>query len=85
MKRKRAPNNNNLMMSSDKITIATQTDEDNNRGLGRSAIRPDPRNPIYPLSNTIDMPQYRKNLNQVFGEEFLAKNSCLRILLTIPR
>ena len=60
-------------MSSDKITIETQTDEDNNSGLGRSAIRPDPRKPIYPLSNTIDMPHYRKNLNQVFGEEFLAE------------
>ena len=44
-------------MNSDKITIATQTDEDNNKGLGRAAIRPDPLNPIYPLSNAADMPQ----------------------------
>ena len=60
-------------MSSDKITIATQTESNNNKGLGRSVIRPDPENPIYPLANSTDMPQYRKNLIQVFGEEFVAE------------
>ena len=60
-------------MSSEKITIATQNESNNNKGLGRSVIRPDPENPIYPLANSTDMPQYRKNLNQVFGEEFVAE------------
>ena len=54
-------------------TIATQTDEVSNKGLGRSALRPNPDDPIFPLSNTVDMPQYRKNLCQVFGENFLAE------------
>ena len=71
IKRKRAPNK--TKMNSNKVTIATQTDNENNKGLGRSVIIPDPQNPIYPLSNCTDMPQYRKNLNQVFGEEFVAE------------
>ena len=53
--------------------MATQTDKTTNKGLGRSAPRTDPANPIFPLSNTVDMPQYRKNLCRVFGEEFLAE------------
>ena len=63
-------------MSADKIntqTIATQTEDISNKGRGRSPIRPDPSNPIFPLSNATDMPKYRKNLAQVFGEEFLAE------------
>ena len=60
-------------MNNDKISIATQTEDNTNKGLGRAAIRPDPQNPIYPLANTANMPQYRKNLSQVFGEEFVAK------------
>ena len=60
-------------MNNDKITIATQTEDNNNKGLGRTVIRPDPQNPIYPLANSTDMPQYRKNLSQVFGEEFVAE------------
>ena len=58
-KRKRAPNKQNNIMNSNKNTIATQTDEDANKKLGRSALRPDPSDP---LSNTIDIQQYRKNL-----------------------
>ena len=73
IKRKRAPNKLNSKMNPSRNTIATQTDETKNRGLGRSALRPYPANPIFPLSNTVDMPQYRKNLCQVFGEEFLAE------------
>ena len=68
-KRQRAPNK----MNNNKTTIGTQTDENTNKGLGRAAIRPDPQNPIYPLANTANMPQYRKNLSQVFGEEFVAE------------
>ena len=60
-------------MNNEKITIATQTEDNTNKGLGRSAIRPDPLNPIYPLSNSATMPQYRKNLSQVFGEEFVTE------------
>ena len=71
-KRKRAPNKK-IKMNNDKITIANQTEDNNNKGLGRTVIRPDPQNPIYPLADSTDMPQYRKNLSQVFGEEFVAE------------
>ena len=54
------------------ITIVTQTEE-TNKGLVRAAQRPKPSNPIYALSNSRDMLQYKKNLCQVFGEEFLAQ------------
>ena len=54
-------------------TIATQTEDSSNKGRGRSPIRPDASNPIFPLSNATNMPQYRKNLAQVFGEGFVAK------------
>ena len=60
-------------MNNNKTTIETQTDENTNKGLGRAAIRPDPQNPIYPLAKTANMPQYRKNLSQVFGEELVAE------------
>ena len=60
-------------MNNNKTTIGTQTDENTNKGLGRAAIRPDPQNPIYHLANTANMPQYRKNLSQVLGEEFVAE------------
>ena len=70
---KRAPNKHTDKMNTNKNTIATQTEDDTNKGLGRSASRPNPSDPIYPLSNATDMPQYRKNLCQVFGEEFLAE------------
>ena len=56
-------------------TIATQTEETSRKGRGRSPIRLDPTNPIFPLSNATDMPQYRKNLAQVFGVEFVADAS----------
>ena len=60
-------------MNNEKITIATQTEDNTNKGLGWSAIRPEPLNRIYPLSNTANMPQYRKNFSQVFEEEFVAE------------
>ena len=60
-------------MNNNKTTIGTQTDEKPHKGLRRAAIRPDPQNPIYPLANTANMPQYRKNLSQVFGEEFVTE------------
>ena len=41
-------------MNSNKNTIATQTDEDTKKKLDRSALRPDPSDP---LDNTINMPQ----------------------------
>ena len=40
IKRKRAPNNKNNKMNNEKITIATQTEDNTNKGLGRSTIRP---------------------------------------------
>ena len=74
--RKRAPNKSKSKMAANKSntqTIAAQTEDSSNKGQGRSPIRPDPSNPIFPLSNATNMPQNRKNLAQVFGEEFVAK------------
>ena len=75
-KRKRAPNRPKDKVAVNKNnmqTIATQKENSSNKGSGRSPIRPDPNNPIFPLSNTRDKPKYRKNLAQVFGEVFLAE------------
>ena len=55
-----------------KQTVATQTDEETNKGQGRAALRPNPSDPNYPLSNSKDIPQCKKIICQVFGEEFLA-------------
>ena len=60
-------------MNPNQNTIATQTDDEINKDLGRSALTPNPTDPIYPLSTAVDMPQYRKNLCQFFGDEFLAE------------
>ena len=73
IKRKRAPNKKNIKMNNHNTTIATKTADNKNKRLVQSAIRPDPLNPIYHLSNTANMPQYSKNLSQVFGEEFIAE------------
>ena len=72
IKRKRAPIKLNSKMDPSQDTIVTQTDETTNKGIGRSALTPDPADSIFPLSKAVDMPQYRKNLCQVLGEEFLA-------------
>ena len=73
VKRKLAPNKKNNKMNNKKVTMATQTEDNTNKGLVRSAKRADPLNPIFPRSNSANMPQYRKNLSQVFGEEFVAE------------
>ena len=62
-----------MSANNNKQTIATQTEDSSNKGRERSPLRPDPSNPIFPLSNEKDMPQYRANLAQVFGEEFVAE------------
>ena len=41
--------------------------------MGRTPFRSDPEISIYPLGNQANMREYRKNLAQVFGEEFLAE------------
>ena len=46
-KRKRAPCKLNKKMNPTRNTIGTQTDGDNNKGLGRSALRWNPIDPIY--------------------------------------
>ena len=61
-------NNSNTFTSS-----STQTDGTSNKGIGRTPLRSDPEISIYPLGNQANMPEYRKNLAQVFGEEFLAE------------
>ena len=75
-KRKRAPNKPKSKMSANKCstqTIATQTEDSSNKGRGRSPIRSDPSNHIFPLRNANNVSQYRKNLAQVFGEDFVAE------------
>ena len=52
-----------------KTAIATQTEDETNR----ASLSPEPSILIYPLSNSRDMPQHRKNLCEVFGEEFLVE------------
>ena len=52
---------------------STQTDETSNKGRGRTPLRSDPEISIYTLGNQANMPEYRKNLAQVFREEFLAE------------
>ena len=54
-------------------STSTQTEGTSNKGLGRAPPRDDPNITIYPLGKETNMPQYRKNLCQVFGEEFLAE------------
>ena len=56
------------------VTISTQTDNNANIGKGREPIQPDLHAQIFPLSsNSERMPNYRKQLARVFGEEFLAE------------
>ena len=50
---------------------STQTERTWNKGKGRNPLVSDPNISIYPLGNEPNMPEYRKNLNQVFREEFL--------------
>ena len=52
---------------------STQTEGTSNKGMGRTPFKSDPNFSIYPLGNQANMPEYRKNLSQVFGEEFLAE------------
>ena len=56
------------------VTISTQTEEIDNTGKGRDPVQPELHPQIFPLSNNKEsMPDYRKHLAQVFGEEFLAE------------
>ena len=52
---------------------STQTEGTSNKRLGRAPLRDFPNITIYPLGKETNMPQYSKNLCQVFGEEFLAE------------
>ena len=52
---------------------STLTEGTSNKGMGRTPLRSDPNISIYPLGNQANMPEYRKHLSQVFGEEFLAE------------
>ena len=54
-------------------STSTQTEGTSNKGLGRAPMRDDPKITIYPLGKETDMPHYRKNICQVFGEEFRAE------------
>ena len=56
------------------VTISTQTEENDNLGKGRDSIQSNLQPQIFPLSNNPErLPDYRKHLAKVFGEEFLAE------------
>ena len=56
------------------VTIGKQTEDANNYGKGREPVQPDLHAQIFPLSSNYErMPNYRKQLTRVFGEEFLAE------------
>ena len=56
------------------VTISTQTDDIDNTQKGREPLQPELHPEIFPLSNNpANMPDYRKQLAKVFGEEFLAE------------
>ena len=69
--RKRAPNK--TKMNSNKVTIATQTDNENNKGLGRSVIIPDPQNPIYPYLIVRICPNTEKTSTKYLGKNLLRR------------
>ena len=65
------------------VTISTQTEENNNYGKGRDPIQQDLHPQIFPLSNDTErMPDYRKHLSKVFGEEFLAEATTRSLIHT---
>ena len=56
------------------VTISTQTEDSDNIGRGREPIQPALHPQKFPLSSNRErMPDYRKHLSRVFGEEFLAE------------
>ena len=56
------------------VTISTQTEQTDKFGKGREPIQTNLHPQIFPLSNHPErMPDYRKHLSKVFGEEFLAE------------
>ena len=56
------------------VTISTQTEDSDNIGRRREPIQPKLHPQIFPLSsNSERMPDYRKHLSRVFGEELLAE------------
>ena len=74
IKRKRPPNKSKMENNTKTFTSSsTQTEGTSNKGMGRTPLKSDPNFSIYPLGNQANMPEYRKNLSQVFGEEFLAE------------
>ena len=56
-------------------SISTQTGGTSNKGLGRASLRHDQNITIYPLGTEMNMPQYRKNLCQMFDDEFSAEET----------
>ena len=74
IKRKRAPNKSKMENNTKTFTSSsTQTEGSSNKGMGRTPLRSDPNISIYPLGNQANMPEYRENLSQVFGEESCPK------------
>ena len=68
IKLKRAPNRLKMENNSKTFTSSsTQTEGTSNKGMGRTPLRSDPETSIYPLGNQANMPEYRKNVAQVFG------------------
>ena len=58
------------------VTISTQTEDSDNIGRGREPIQTELHPQVFPLSSISErMPDYRKHLSRVFGEEFLAETT----------
>ena len=84
------PHNGKPINETPLVTISTQTEENNTYGKGRDSIQQDLHPQKFPLSNdTEKMPDYRKHLSKVFGEEFLAEatkpNRSLTLIIKIVR
>ena len=54
-------------------TIATQTEETNNTGLGRTSLNTKQRFNPFANTNNEQLPEYLKNFHKVLGEEFIAE------------
>ena len=55
------------------VTISTQTEDTDNTGKGRKPLQPQLYTPKFLLSRCQSLPDYRKKVEKVFGEKFIAE------------
>ena len=77
-KRHRSPNKKKMEAPTGKTksitnTIATQTEETNNLGLGRTPLNSKQQYSPFAETNYEEAPDYLKSLHKVLGEEFIAE------------